>query len=184
MEKNVDLYAFDLTPVDKNGDTVQPDSGKKATVTIEGFDVTADDTVKVFHKADTGLEDLTSTASVDANGTLTFKTSSFSPFGVVVERAVDMESTEDRIALMSLPGDANGDVDIKINKNASITLDGAGATGTDHKWKSDNENCVWIKSRKNNVAVIASTHSVGTATITHTYWLDGKNKRRLLKSKF
>ena len=86
MEKNINLYAFDLTPVDKNGDTVQPDSGKKATVTIEGFDVTADDTVKVFHKADTGLEDLTSTASVDANGTLTFKTSSFSPFGVVVER--------------------------------------------------------------------------------------------------
>ena len=91
MEKNVDLYAFDLTPVDKNGDTVQPDSGKKATVTIEGFDVTADDTVKVFHKADTGLEDLTSTASVDANGTLTFKTSSFSPFGVVVERAEQLE---------------------------------------------------------------------------------------------
>ena len=63
MEKNINLYAFDLTPVDKNGDTVQPDSGKKATVTIEGFDVTADDTVKVFHKADTGLEDLTNSAA-------------------------------------------------------------------------------------------------------------------------
>lgn len=181
MEKNVDLYAFDLTPVDKNGDTVQPDSGKKATVTIEGFDVTADDTVKVFHKADTGLEDLTSTASVDANGTLTFKTSSFSPFGVVVERAVDMESTEDEIALMSLPGDANGDVDIKINKNASITLDGAGATGTDHKWKSDNENCVWIKRSINNVAVIASSYNVGTATITHTYKLSGKKHTETVK---
>ena len=173
MEKNVDLYAFDLTPVDKNGDTVQPDSGKKATVTIEGFDVTADDTVKVFHKADTGLEDLTSTASVDANGTLTFKASSFSPFGVVVERTVDMESTEDKIALMSLPGDGNDDVDIKINKNTSITLDGAGATGTDHTWSSSNENCVWIKRSRNNVAVIASWYNVGTATITHTYKLSG-----------
>ena len=181
MEKNVDLYAFDLTPVDKNGDTVQPDSGKKATVTIEGFDVTADDTVKVFHKADTGLEDLTSTASVDANGTLTFKTSSFSPFGVVVERAVDMESTEDRIALMSLPGDGNDDVDIKINKNASITLDGAGATGTDHKWSSSNENRVWIKRSRNNVAVIASRYNVGTATITHTYKLSGKNHTETVK---
>ena len=182
MEKNVDLYAFDLTPVDKNGDTVQPDSGKKATVTIEGFDVTADDTVKVFHKADTGLEDLTSTASVDANGTLTFKTSSFSPFGVVVERAVDMESTEDRIALMSLPGDGNDDVDIKINKNASITLDGAGATGTDHKWSSSNEDRVWIKSSQNNVAVIASSlYYVGTATITHTYKLSGKTYKETVK---
>ena len=182
MEKNVDLYAFDLTPVDKNGDTVQPDSGKKATVTIEGFDVTADDTVKVFHKADTGLEDLTSTASVDANGTLTFKTSSFSPFGVVVERAVDMESTEDEIALMSLPGDGEGNVDIKINKNASITLDGAGATGTDHKWSSSNENRVWIKSYKKNVAVIASSsYYVGTATITHTYKLSGKKHKETVK---
>ena len=181
MEKNVDLYAFDLTPVDKNGDTVQPDSGKKATVTIEGFDVTADDTVKVFHKADTGLEDLTSTASVDANGTLTFKTSSFSPFAVVVERAVDMESSEDEIALMSLPGKEDDEVDIKINKNASITLDGAGATGTDHKWKSDNENCVWIKRSRNNVAVIASRYNVGTATITHTYKLSGKNHKETVK---
>ena len=181
MEKNINLYAFDLTPVDKNGDTVQPDSGKKATVTIEGFDVTADDTVKVFHKADTGLEDLTSTASVDANGTLTFKTSSFSPFGVVVERAVDMESTEDRIALMSLPGHEDDNVDIKINKNASITLDGAGAAGTDHNWKSDNKKCVKIKNYNKNVAVIASTYNVDTATITHTYWLDGKKHKETVK---
>lgn len=181
MEKNVDLYAFDLTPVDKNGDTVQPDSGKKATVTIEGFDVTADDTVKVFHKADTGLEDLTSTASVDANGTLTFKTSSFSPFGVVVERTVDMESSEDEIALMSLPGNEDDEVDIKINKNASITLDGAGATGTDHKWSSSNTKRVKIKSSKNNVAVIASTYNVGTATITHTYKLSGKRHTETVK---
>lgn len=181
MEKNVDLYAFDLTPVDKNGDTVQPDSGKKATVTIEGFDVTADDTVKVFHKADTGLEDLTNTASVDANGTLTFKTSSFSPFGVVVERTVDMESSEDEIALMSLPGNEDDEVDIKINKNASITLDGAGATGTDHKWSSSNTKRVKIKSSKNNVAVIASTYNVGTATITHTYKLSGKRHTETVK---
>ena len=175
MEKNVDLYAFDLTPVDKNGDTVQPDSGKKATVTIEGFDVTADDTVKVFHKADTGLEDLTSTASVDANGTLTFKTSSFSPFGVVVERAVDMESTEDKIALMSLPGNEDDEVDIRINLNAWITLDGAGATGTYHTWSSSNTNRVQIKSYSGNVAVISATndsHYVGIATVTHTYWLN------------
>ena len=184
MEKNVDLYAFDLTPVDKNGDTVQPDSGKKATVTIEGFDVTADDTVKVFHKADTGLEDLTSTASVDANGTLTFKTSSFSPFGVVVERTVDMESSEDEIALMSLPGNEDDEVDIKINLNAWITLDGAGATGTNHKWSSSNTNRVKIKSYKNNVAVISSTAYVGyagIATVTHTYSLNGRQYTETVK---
>lgn len=184
MEKNVDLYAFDLTPVDKNGDTVQPDSGKKATVTIEGFDVTADDTVKVFHKADTGLEDLTSTASVDANGTLTFKTSSFSPFGVVVERTVDMESSEDEIELMSLPGNEDDEVDIKINLNAWITLDGAGATGTNHKWSSSNTNRVKIKSSKNNVAVISSTAYVGyagIATVTHTYSLNGRQYTETVK---
>ena len=49
-EKNIDLYTFDLTPVDKDEKTVQPDSGKKATVTIKGFDILSTDTIKVFHK--------------------------------------------------------------------------------------------------------------------------------------
>lgn len=172
-EKNIDLYTFDLTPVDKDEKTVQPDSGKKATVTIEGFDILSTDTIKVFHKTNLEVEDLSNTAKLDANGNLTFKTESFSPFAVVVERAVeysgDLEGeSEGGIALMSLPGDGGADADVKINLNAWLTLDGT--KGTNHRWTSENTNLVWIKSYKNNVAVIASSlWKHGTTVVTHTY---------------
>ena len=171
MEKNVDLYAFDLTPVDKNGDTVQPDSGKKATVTIEGFDVTADDTVKVFHKADTGLEDLTSTASVDANGALTFKTSSFSPFAVVVERIVEDDGEE---------SDWNSDFstyDIDVTNKVvyigeTITLTGSEAKGDSpqHQWYvSAYDGQIEIVSGGQSQTMTARGVKVGTVTVKHYY---------------
>ena len=172
-EKNIDLYTFDLTPVDKDEKTVQPDSGKKATVTIKGFDIHSTDTIKVFHKTNLEVEDLSNTAKLDANGNLTFKTESFSPFAVVVERAVeysgDLEGeSEGGIALMSLPGDGGADADVKINLNAWLTLDGT--KGTNHRWTSENTSLVWIKSYKNNVAVIASSlWKHGTTMVTHTY---------------
>ena len=172
-EKNIDLYTFELKPVDKNGDEVEPESGKKATVTIKGFDILSTDTVKVFHKTNLEVEDLSNTAKLDADGNLTFKTESFSPFAVVVERAVeysgDLEGeSEGGIALMSLPGDGGADADVKINLNAWLTLDGT--KGTNHRWTSANTNLVTIKSQKNNVAVIASSRwNYGTTTVTHTY---------------
>ena len=172
-EKNIDLYTFELKPVDKNGDEVEPESGKKATVTIKGFDILSTDTIKVFHKTNLEVEDLSNTAKLDADGNLTFKTESFSPFAVVVEREVeysgDLEGeSEGGIALMSLPGDGGADADVKINLNAWLTLDGT--KGTNHRWTSENKNLVWIKSYKNNVAVIASSlWKHGTTVVTHTY---------------
>ena len=162
MEKNVDLYAFDLTPVDKNGDTVQPDSGKKATVTIEGFDVTADDTVKVFHKADTGLEDLTSTASVDANGTLTFKTSSFSPFGVVVERAVerDEDKSSDNVATLDITGESQVEID------SQITLTGTSGYYYYSRWYDCSYHYWEVANDKNNTGEVTITSSIYSSSVT------------------
>ena len=181
MEKNVDLYAFDLTPVDKNGDTVQPASGKKATVTIEGFDVTADDTVKVFHKADTGLEDLTSTASVDANGTLTFKTSSFSPFGVVVERAVERgkDKSSDNVATLDITGEDQVEID------SQITLTGTSGYYYYYQWygysyhywdvvdNGNNTGKVTITSSRYSSSVTIKGVSEGKVTLRHSYGVYG-----------
>ena len=162
MEKNINLYAFDLTPVDKNGDTVQPDSGKKATVTIEGFDVTADDTVKVFHKADTGLEDLTSTASVDANGTLTFKTSSFSPFGVVVERAVerDEDKSSDNVATLDITGESQVEID------SQITLTGTSGYYYYSRWYDCSYHYWEVANDKNNTGEVTITSSKYSSSVT------------------
>ncbi len=181
MEKNVDLYAFDLTPVDKNGDTVQPDSGKKATVTIEGFDVTADDTVKVFHKADTGLEDLSSTASVDANGTLTFKTSSFSPFAVVVERIVEDDGEESDWNSDFSTYSSTYDIDV-TNKvvyiGETITLTGSEAKGKspEHQWYvSAYDGQIEIVSGGQSQTMTAKGVKAGKVTVTH-YYTNKKNR--------
>ena len=170
MEKNVDLYAFDLTPVDKNGDTVQPDSGKKATVTIEGFDVTADDTVKVFHKADTGLEDLTSTASVDANGTLTFKTSSFSPFGVVVERAVegDEDKSSDNVATIEITGKD------QVEIGSQITLTGKSGYRYYGQWHEYSYHYWEVADDRNNTGEVTFTSGVYSSSVTIKGVLEGK----------
>ena len=77
----IDVHMFDVTPLDKNLRKAQPASGKKATVTIEGMSLTSDE-FKVYHWKDGEIEDLTSTAKLE-NGTLTFKTTSFSDFAVV-----------------------------------------------------------------------------------------------------
>lgn len=79
--KNVDIHMFNVTPRDENYKAVQPASGKKATVTIEDMTLSSED-FKVYHWKNGELEDLTSTATLE-NGTLTFKTSSFSDFAVV-----------------------------------------------------------------------------------------------------
>ncbi len=170
MEKNINLYAFDLTPVDKNGDTVQPDSGKKATVTIEGFDVTADDTVKVFHKADTGLEDLTSTASVDANGTLTFKTSSFSPFGVVVERAVegDEDKSSDNVATIEITGKD------QVEIGSQITLTGTSGYYFYNRWYEYSYHYWEVVNNRNNTGEVTITSSVYSSSVTIKGVSEGK----------
>lgn len=170
MEKNINLYAFDLTPVDKNGDTVQPDSGKKATVTIEGFDVTADDTVKVFHKADTGLEDLTSTASVDANGTLTFKTSSFSPFGVVVERAIerDEDKSSDNVATIEITGKD------QVEIGSQITLTGKSGYRYFGQWYEYSYHYWEVADDRNNTGEVTFTSDVYSSSVTIKGVLEGK----------
>ena len=89
--KNCDLYTFEIKPVDSEGNEVEPETGKKATVTIKGFVINPDDKVQIFHKTSLEIEDLSNTATVDADGTLTFKTASFSPFGVVVTSAEQLE---------------------------------------------------------------------------------------------
>lgn len=90
------LLGLKISPKNAKGETVQPAKGQKATVTVSGLDKLPDiaemeemgaltaDALKVLHKKDDGsvetLDVLTYT-----NGTLTFETSSFSPFVIALE---------------------------------------------------------------------------------------------------
>lgn len=82
------ILGLKISPKNAKGETVQPAKGEKATVTVSGLDALPEmegataSTLKVFHETSDGsvekLDVLTYT-----NGTLTFETSSFSPFVVV-----------------------------------------------------------------------------------------------------
>lgn len=82
------ILGLKISPKNAKGETVQPAKGQKATVTVSGLDklpamegATAD-TLKVFHETSDGNVEILDVLTY-TNGTLTFETTSFSPFVVV-----------------------------------------------------------------------------------------------------
>ena len=82
------ILGLKISPKNAKGNTVQPAKGEKATVTVSGLDklpamegATAD-MLKVFHETSDGNVEILDVLTY-TNGTLTFETSSFSPFVVV-----------------------------------------------------------------------------------------------------
>lgn len=88
------LLGLKITPEDINGEKVQLAKGQKATVTVSGLDKLPDiaemeemgaltaDALKVLHQKDDNTVEKLDVVSYE-NGTLTFETTSFSPFVVV-----------------------------------------------------------------------------------------------------
>lgn len=86
--KMMPILGLKISPKNAKGEKVQPAKGQKAVVTISGLDklpamegATAD-TLKVFHETSDGNVEILDVLTY-TNGTLTFETSSFSPFVVV-----------------------------------------------------------------------------------------------------
>lgn len=82
------ILGLKISPKNAKGNTVQPAKGEKATVTVSGLDAlpymvkaTAGE-LKVLHQTADGSVETLDVLSYQ-NGTLTFETSSFSPFVVV-----------------------------------------------------------------------------------------------------
>lgn len=82
------ILGLKISPKNAKGETVQPAKGEKATVTVSGLDALPEmegataSTLKVLHQtADGSVEKLD--VLTYTNGTLTFETSSFSPFVLV-----------------------------------------------------------------------------------------------------
>lgn len=150
------ILGLKISPKNAKGDTVQPANGEKATVTISGLNAlpemagAAADKLKVLHETANGtvekLDVLTYT-----NGTLTFETSSFSPFVVALEYP-DQESEDfddDGIEIVSIEIDGveypnvNDGIatissiqgDTKVPVGATITLhSNNGKSSYYHKW--------------------------------------------------
>ena len=85
------ILGLKISPKNAKGETVQLAKGQKATVTVSGLNELPDvaameemgaltvDALKVLHKKDDGSVETLDVLSYQ-NGTLTFETSSFSPF--------------------------------------------------------------------------------------------------------
>lgn len=82
------ILGLKISPKNAKGETVQPAKGQKATVTVSGLDKLPEmegataDTLKVLHETSDGNVEILDVLTY-TNGTLTFETTSFSPFVVV-----------------------------------------------------------------------------------------------------
>lgn len=156
------ILGLKISPKNAKGETVQPAKGQKATVTVSGLDklpeiaameeegaLTAD-ALKVLHQKDDNTVEKLDVVSYE-NGTLTFETSSFSPFVIALEYP-DQESEDfddDGIEIVSIEIDGveypnvNDGIatissiqgDTKVPVGATITLhSNNGKSCYYHKW--------------------------------------------------
>lgn len=165
------ILGLKISPKNAKGQTVQPANGQKATVTISGLNdlpemegATAS-TLKVFHETSDGNVEILDVLTY-TNGTLTFETTSFSPFVVVRTDGYDAELLDERAAK---------EITITVGKSESIKKE--------PYWPLLNENHIW-ESKDTRVAIVSGSgrdvtvtgKSVGNTTIIHKYRVVGQWK--------
>lgn len=157
------ILGLKISPKNAKGKTVQPAKGEKATVTVSGLDKLPEmegataSTLKVLHQTSDGNVEILDVLTY-TNGTLTFETSSFSPFVVVRTDGYDTELLDERTSYADETG-----YTVKVNKTIPIN----GKSGQNHYWSSS-ESGVATVSYKDNKATITGV-SKGTVTIIHKY---------------
>lgn len=152
------ILGLKISPKNAKGETVQPAKGQKATVTVSGLDklpamegATAD-TLKVFHETSDGNVEILDVLTY-TNGTLTFETSSFSPFVVVRTDGYDVETL-----------DMYKTITIQVGETRTLTA----TDNTNGTWKiEDGANKITLESDKNKATIYGSAD--GKATVTYTY---------------
>lgn len=184
------LLGLKITPEDINSEKVHLAKGQKATVTVSGLNELPDvaemeemgaltaDALKVLHQKDDNTVEKLDVVSYE-NGTLTFETTSFSPFVIALEYpdqgseefdddgieivsieidGVEYPNVNDGIATISSISGIQGDT--KVPVGATITLRAKnGKTHYRHTWrlakdKTNTDEVVFIDSNGQEVAEI------------------------------
>lgn len=180
------ILGLKISPKNAKGEKVQPAKGQKATVTVSGLDKLPEmegataDTLKVLHQTSDGNVEILDVLTY-TNGTLTFETSSFSPFVLALEYpdqesedfdddgieivsieidGVEYPNVNDGIATISSISGIQGDT--KVPVGATITLRAKnGKTNYSHTWRLNpdktNGNAVFINSKNKEVNQIKGT---------------------------
>lgn len=201
------ILGLKISPKNAKGNTVQPAKGDKATVTVSGLNELPDvaameemgaltvDALKVLHLKDNNTVEKLDVVSYE-NGTLTFETSSFSPFVIALEYpdqgsedfdddgieivsieidGVEYPNVNDGIAtISSIQGDT------KVPVGATITLRSKnGKSNYYHNWRIiKGENCAEFVGATNGKGDTYKTvklklTSSGKVKVRHDY---GENK--------
>ena len=202
------LLGLKISPKNAKGNTVQPAKGQKAVVTISGLDKLPDiaemeemgaltaDALKVLHQKDDNTVEKLDVVSYE-NGTLTFETTSFSPFVIALEYP-DQGSEEfddDGIEIVSIEIDGveypnvNDGIatissiqgDTKVPVGATITLhSNNGKSSYYHKWIVTKGTAEFVGSVEgwgdNYKTVKLKLTTAGHVQIKHRY---GKAKDKL-----
>lgn len=162
------ILGLKISPKNAKGEKVQPAKGQKATVTVSGLAALPEmegataDKLKVLHETTDGSVETLDVLSYQ-NGTLTFETSSFSPFVVVRTDGYDTELLYDK------PEDP-----ITISVGDEETIDGWWVSSNNHSWKSSKDSVVSVVPVTGDKSKATITgKSEGTATITHRYYYNG-----------
>lgn len=157
------ILGLKISPKNAKGETVQPAKGQKATVTVSGLNKLPEmegataDTLKVFHETSDGNVEILDVLTY-TNGTLTFETTSFSPFVLALAGGYDAELLDERASYAD-----ETSYTVKVNKSIQIS----GKSGQNHNWSS-NDNSVATVSYDNKKATVTGV-SKGKVTITHKY---------------
>lgn len=204
------ILGLKISPKNAKGETVQPVKGQKATVTVSGLNklpeiaameeegaLTAD-ALKVLHQKDDNTVEKLDVVSYE-NGTLTFETTSFSPFVLALEYP-DQGSEDfddDGIEIVSIEIDGveylnvNDGIatissiqgDTKVPVGATITLHSKnGKSNYYHNWRIiEGENCAEFVGATNGKGDTYKTvklklTSSGKVKVRHDY---GGNKDNL-----
>lgn len=202
------LLGLKISPKNAKGEMVQPANGQKATVTVSGLNKLPDiaemeeaealtaDALKVLHLKDDNTVEKLDVVSYE-NGTLTFETSSFSPFVIALEYP-DQGSEEfddDGIEIVSIEIDGveypnvNDGIatissiqgDTKVPVGATITLhSNNGKSSYCHKWIVTKGTAEFVGSVEgwgdNYKTVKLKLTTAGHVQIKHRY---GKAKDKL-----
>lgn len=202
------ILGLKISPKNAKGEKVQPAKGEKATVTVSGLNKLPDiaemeeaealtaDALKVLHLKDDNTVEKLDVVSYE-NGTLTFETSSFSPFVIALEYP-DQGSEEfddDGIEIVSIEIDGveypnvNDGIatissiqgDTKVPVGATITLhSNNGKSSYYHKWivtKGTAEFVGSVEGRGDNYKTVKlKLTTAGHVQIKHRY---GKAKDKL-----
>ena len=183
------ILGLKISPKNAKGEKVQLAKGEKATVTVSGLEKLPDiaamdevgalnaDALKVLHLKNDGTMEKLDVVSYK-NGTLTFETTSFSPFVLALEYpdqgseefdddgieivsieidGVEYPNVNDGIATISSISGIQGDA--KVPVGATITLRGKnGKTTYNHTWRLNPDkttgNAVFINSDNEGVSQI------------------------------